>query len=611
MNPESNEHKLERALRLHRENRLDEAETLYREVLQQSPGHQTALHLSGLVAYERGRYREAVSLIEQALAGGAKTAAIYNNCGAAYRALGEFETAARHFAQALALDPEFADAHLNYALASWDLGLSRQAAVHFEFALELGADSPKAYYHLGQIYLQEEKPALAVDRLREAVRLRPEHAAAHYLLGQTLLAQGETRGARQSLIAALKLQPEHADAGRLAAKASFELCDESAALMHLDQAQRHLSLPGGEAHMHAACARLGQIERCCGDGYTRLARPQWLRLPQPKALPEEESRHFALPEPFALEIFLAHVTRVRVLPQELLLLSADGQLFLDGLVAYPRQYVLREGGAIQHCADDGRVLLLLPRHCISVEQPCAWIGAGSGHFKWMFESLARLWAVQQQPALQELPLVVQPGLSRWQDELLQLLGYGPQRRIEVPADAALECRELHAASLVSVGHFIAPVAIQYLRRALAQRVQPAADAPRRIYLSRRHMATRRLANEAELLPLLEQHGFVAVHAESMSAAEQLALFQSAEFILGVEGAALVNLLIAPAHARVGVIVARGLYQPRHYYVSAPIGHDFTYLSAEPDYASHAVLAECDVTLPREVLQAFLEQCGAT
>jgi capsular polysaccharide biosynthesis protein len=210
-----------------------------------------------------------------------------------------------------------------------------------------------------------------------------------------------------------------------------------------------------------------------------------------------------------------------------------------------------------------------------------------------------------------LPLVVQPGLSRWQDELLQLLDYGQQRRIEVPADAALECSELHAASLVSVGHFIAPVAIQYLRRALAQRVPPAADAPRRIYLSRRHMATRKLANEAELLPLLEQHGFVAVHAESMSAAEQLALFQSAEFILGVEGAALVNLLIAPAHARVGVIVARGLYQPRHYYISAPIGHDFTYLSAEPDYASHAVLAECDVTLPREVLQAFLVQCRAT
>jgi capsular polysaccharide biosynthesis protein len=254
------------------------------------------------------------------------------------------------------------------------------------------------------------------------------------------------------------------------------------------------------------------------------------------------------------------------------------------------------------------LLLALPERRIALDEPGVWLGAGSGHFQWMFESLARLWVIEQRPELKDLPLIVPASLTRWQVELLQLLGYGAARRIEVPDDAMLECRRLHAASMVTAGHFVSPVAIQHLRRELARRVAPASAAPRRIYLSRQGAATRRLANEAELLPLLEQHGFVVVHAESMSAAEQLALFQSAEFILGVEGAALVNLVVAPAHAKVGVIVARGLYQPRHYYVSAPIGHDFTYLCAEPDYASHAVLAECDVALAREVLQAFLAGC---
>jgi len=200
---------------------------------------------------------------------------------------------------------------------------------------------------------------------------------------------------------------------------------------------------------------------------------------------------------------------------------------------------------------------------------------------------------------------MQHALTRWQDELLQLLGYDAKRRIEVPPDTMLECRELHAASLVSAGHLIAPVAIQHLRRELARRIEPVADAPQRIYLSRRGLATRRLANELELMPLLEQHGFIAVDAETLSAAEQLALFRSAQVILGVEGAALVNLLIAPAQAKIGVIIARGMYKPSYCYLSAPIGHDFTYLCAEPDYASHPVLAECDVTLPRELLQAFL------
>lgn len=611
MEKKNSEQKLERAIRLHNEGKLDEAEALYRELLHDVPGHQAALHLAGLIAHQRGRNREAVTLIEMALAGGATTAAIHTNCGVVYRALGELDKAAQHIARAIELDPEFDIAHQNYALVLLDQGLPQQAAAHFEIVVALGADSPETNFYLGRIRLDEDKPALAAERLRAALQLRPDHAEAHYLLARALLALGDTRSAVQSLLAALKLQPDHVPARYLAAKTSFELCHEGAALAYLDQALLKQPAPGGAPGIRAARVRLGQIDLWCAAGggrYTRMARPQWLRLPQPKALPEQESQYFAQPKPFALEIFLARVTRARVLPKDLLLLSYDGQLFLDGVMRFAQQYALREGGAIRHCADDGRVLLTLPGRCLEVDAPSVWLGAASTHFHWVFELLARLWVIEQQPELQDLNLIVQDALTRWQDELLHLLGYDAKRRVVVPADAMLECRELHVASLVTAGHFIAPVAIQHLRRELARRITPAADSPPRIYLSRQGAATRRLANEADLLPLLEQHGFVVVHPETMSAAEQLALFQSAEFILGVEGAALVNLLIAPAHARVGVIVARGLYQPQYHFASAPIGHDFTYLSAEADYASHPVLAECDVTLAREILELFLAGC---
>jgi capsular polysaccharide biosynthesis protein/cytochrome c-type biogenesis protein CcmH/NrfG len=605
MDQESNEQKLERAMRLHNEGRLDHAEALYRELLRDEPGHQVALHLSGLIAHQRGRHREAVTLMEMALAGGASNVAIYTNCGLAYRALGDLDKAARQIAWAIALDPESADAHFNYALVLRDQGLQQQAAVHLEIALELRPDSAQAGVFLGRIYLDDDKPLLAAEKLRAALHTQTDDAETHYLLAKALLAQGDTRGALQSLAAVLKFKPDHGPAAHLFAKTSFELCREAEALAGLEQAQR--SAADGAKNMTAAAARLGQVDLCGADNgaYTRLARPQWLSLPQPKALPEGESQHFALPKPFTHEIFMARLAQVRVLPKELLLLTRDGRLLLDGVVGFAQQYALREGGAIRHCADDGRLLLLLPQRCVEVDEACVWLGAASGHFQWVFESLARLWVVEQKQGLQDLPLIVQDTLTRWQDELLQLLGYGEKRRIAAPTDAMLECRELHAASMVSVGFFVSPVAIQHLRREFGRRIAPATDTPQRIYLSRRGADTRRLANEDELLPLLEQHGFVAVHAESLSAVEQLALFRSAEVILGVEGAALVNLLIAPAHAKVGVIVARGLYRPRHYYVSAPIGHDFTYLSAEPDYASHAALAECDVTLPRESLQAFL------
>src|SRR3990172_7694116 len=111
MDQENSEQKLERAIRLHNAGKLDDAEALYREVLHDAPGQQTALHLTGLIAHQRGRYREAVTLIEKPLAGAARPPAIHTNCGIAYRALGELEQAARHIAWAIALDPEFANAH--------------------------------------------------------------------------------------------------------------------------------------------------------------------------------------------------------------------------------------------------------------------------------------------------------------------------------------------------------------------------------------------------------------------------------------------------------------------------------------------------------------------
>lgn len=610
MDQENNEQKLERAIRLHNEGKLDAADALYRELLRAVPGHQVALHLAGLVAHQRGRHREAVTLIEMALAGGAAAAPIHSNCGVAYRALGEFDQAARHFARAIELDPGFAEAHINYALMLIDQGMSQRAAVHLENLLALRPHWPDANFYLGRIRLDEDQPALAAERLRADLALRPDRVEAHYLLALALLAQGDTRAALQSAVAALDLQPLHGDALRLAAKLSFELCHEAAALAYLDEALRRRPAPEGMQGARAARARLARLDQWCAAGggrHTRLARPQWLRLPQPKALPEQESQFFAQPKPFALEIFLARIAHAQVLPRELLL-SADGRLFLEGCVSFDKQYVLREGGAIQHCADDGRVLLRQPERSLAVDTPCIWLGSGSDDFQWLCESLARLWAIAQQPELQDLPLLVQDGLSRWQDEMLQLLGYGAQKRITVPADALLDCRELHAASLVTAGHFIAPVAIQHLRRELTRHTNPAAAAPQRIFLSRQGSATRRLANEAVLLPLLRQRGFSVVHCEHMGANEQLALFRSAQVILGVEETALLNLLVAPAHARVGVIVARGRYQPRLHYLAAPIGQDLTYLSAEPEFASHAVLAECDLTLPPGILDAFLAGC---
>jgi len=81
--------------------------------------------------------------------------------------------------------------------------------------------------------------------------------------------------------------------------------------------------------------------------------------------------------------------------------------------------------------------------------------------------------------------------------------------------------------------------------------------PQRIYLSRKGVPTRRVANEEAVLAQLKPHGFVAVQSEQLSLGEQIALFRGATHIVAPHGASLTNLL----HARGGSVLE--LFQEGH------------------------------------------------
>ena len=55
------------AVRHHQSGEFEEAGRLYKQILEVDPDHFDALHLAGLVAYQRGRLGEAVELITRAI----------------------------------------------------------------------------------------------------------------------------------------------------------------------------------------------------------------------------------------------------------------------------------------------------------------------------------------------------------------------------------------------------------------------------------------------------------------------------------------------------------------------------------------------------------------
>ena len=79
---------LQNGLTHHQSGRLQEAETYYRSILKQQPEHADALHLLGLIAHQLGKNEIAVNLIDKAISLNPTVPVFYNNCGAAYQALG-------------------------------------------------------------------------------------------------------------------------------------------------------------------------------------------------------------------------------------------------------------------------------------------------------------------------------------------------------------------------------------------------------------------------------------------------------------------------------------------------------------------------------------------
>src|SRR5579862_7331977 len=105
--------RLAQAARYHQAGQFAQAEVIYRGVLQESPEHAQALHLLGVLAYQTGRPREAIDLIQRALASNGREPTFHNNLSAAYLAadlLPDAEAAAR---EALRLQPNLPDAHNN------------------------------------------------------------------------------------------------------------------------------------------------------------------------------------------------------------------------------------------------------------------------------------------------------------------------------------------------------------------------------------------------------------------------------------------------------------------------------------------------------------------
>jgi len=97
---------------------------------------------------------------------------------------------------------------------------------------------------------------------------------------------------------------------------------------------------------------------------------------------------------------------------------------------------------------------------------------------------------------------------------------------------------------------------------------------RRLYVSRSDAKLRRISNECDLLPILARRGFEVVLPGRLSFRDQIALFMSAEVVIGPHGAGLTNGLFARNRSRVLELFPANHLREHYFLLTIAMGQSY-------------------------------------
>ncbi|MEQ9560211.1 MAG: tetratricopeptide repeat protein [Rhodospirillales bacterium] len=227
---------LTRAISRHQAGDLGGAERAYRAILADHPDHADALHLLGLVAYQKGDAAAALEHICRAIAIDPRAAMYHANLGRVLMAQGRAADAAEAYREAVVLAPNDAAAHSDMAAALVTAGDFDAARPRARLALELDPNLAAAHLNLG-LALQGGGASAAAGAeacFRRAAALDPNLADAHQALGQLHQARDEDDAAMECYRQAIRAHPGMAEAHCNLGNILRDRLDLTAALVQYD-----------------------------------------------------------------------------------------------------------------------------------------------------------------------------------------------------------------------------------------------------------------------------------------------------------------------------------------------------------------------------------------
>ncbi len=253
---------------------------------------------------------------------------------------------------------------------------------------------------------------------------------------------------------------------------------------------------------------------------------------------------------------------------------------------------------------------LKPNRATRVKGICTTVWgkwARHNYYHWLIVGLPRIAHLRELCPEEQVTLLIPKNIPQvWMDSLACCL---PEQGVKVQqVDGWVQMDRFE---FISIG-VIHPVAYlpdderNHLRESVFNRfgLGTGAGAKRRIYISRSAAMVRRVVNEQEVVRVLEAYGFECIHAERLSFEMQVRLFHSAEFIVGVHGAGLTNILWS-GQAKVLEIFPAGKFKPLYFFLAASLGQNYGFMVG--DIPSRLEDFYIDTSELREKLERMLSE----
>ena len=195
----------EQAFQNHQRGNFENAEVLYKKILQLKPNHLNTNFFLGTLFIQRKDFYLAKKKFLKVVLINPNHFYAYNYLGIIHKELKNFDKAKEYFDKAISLNKNYADAYYNLGLLYKDSEDYKNAQKYYQKTIQANPNHINVYNNLGNIFSIFGKTKEAINLFKKAIEINPKNAQAYNNIGNRYKELGEYKKSIEAYNKAIKI----------------------------------------------------------------------------------------------------------------------------------------------------------------------------------------------------------------------------------------------------------------------------------------------------------------------------------------------------------------------------------------------------------------------